>query len=95
MRWASILMVLCVLTATDNASSRADEAPKGLNPKVHRNHVTKTSAKYVSAFRRIVWHYDFATATEVAQQTGRPMWVIFCRGGEINDPITGKLRCSS
>jgi hypothetical protein len=93
MKWASRLICISLLATAGTACG--EEIKKGLHPEVHRNHVNKASAKYLSAFRRFVWHYDFETATELARQTGRPMFVIFCRAGAIDDPITGKPRCSS
>lgn len=92
MRW---LLIVFSVFAWIGDSPLADESRKGLHPDVHRNHVSKTSAKYLTSFRRFVWHYDFTTATELARQTGRPMFVLFCRAGVIDDPITGKPRCSS
>jgi hypothetical protein len=94
MKWASPLIVLGLLAVSGNVSG-GDEVKKGLHPDVHRNHVSKTSANYLSSYRRFVWHYDFDTATQLARQTGRPMWVIFCRAGSIDDPITGEPRCWS
>jgi hypothetical protein len=77
--------------------SSADEPRKadGIVFKAHKNHVRKSSAEYLACFRRITWHYDFETAAELARQTGRPMFVIFCRAGTIDDPLTGKPKCAS
>ena len=93
-RWTFLLLSLLVGAA--NQPVYGDGLKKSdLLPSVHPNHVRKTSAEYISAFRRITWYYDFPTATKLAQETGRPMFVIFCRAGTIDDPVTGKARCSS
>ena len=64
-------------------------------PQAHKNHVRRSSAEYLASFRRITWHYDFATAAALARETGRPMFVIFCRAGSITDPASGKPKCAS
>jgi len=98
-RWT--LLFLFLLAGACQPSARADEprkpgesSPK-LNPRVHKNHVRRASAAYLGAYRRIRWHYDFATASKLARDTGRPMFVIFCRAGTILDPRSGKPRCAS
>lgn len=90
----STLIVLSLL-AGDPRPQKPDESPPTIHPGVHKNHVRKSSAEYLTCFRRIVWHYDFATAAELARETGRPMFVIFCRAGAIDDPRTGKPKCAS
>ena len=81
--WAFILLSLV---------AGADEKPF---PQAHKNHVRRTSAEYLASFRRITWHYDFATAAALARETGRPLFVIFCRAGTITDPVSGKPKCAS
>lgn len=80
------LTLLSVMTGAD---------PQTPHPDVHKNHVRKASAEYLASFRRITWHYDFATAAALAKETGRPMFIIFCRAGSIDDPRTGKPKCAS
>ena len=94
------LFLLSLVAVADPQPSPAvalqpDKTTPKLNPKVHKNHIHRASAAYLNAYRRITWHYDFATATELARDTGRPMFVIFCRAGAIDDPITGELKCAS
>jgi len=95
------LILLSLVAGADNQplpgveSGKSVQSPPKINPKVHRNHVRRASAEYLSVYRRITWHYDFATAAELARETGRPMFVIFCRAGTIDDPITGELKCAS
>jgi hypothetical protein len=62
---------------------------------VHKNHVRRASAEYLGYYRRIRWYYDFATAADLARETGRPMFVLFCRAGMIDDPRTGEPKCAS
>jgi hypothetical protein len=97
MSFSWTLIVLSLAAGTDNAPSQADALRKaGETPlKAHRNHVRRASAEYLSFSRRITWYYDFATAAELARETGRPLFVIFCRAGTIDDPLTGKPKCSS
>src|SRR5688500_716388 len=98
MRFSWTLIVLFVAGLVCNPTSRADEPKKPdqkLLPEVHKNHVRKTSADYLSGFRRITWHYDFENAAELARETGRPMFVICCRAGTITDPASGKTKCAS
>ena len=52
------------------------------------------TADYLANFRRITWYYDFTNASALARETGRPMFVIFCRAGSIDDPRTGKPKCA-
>lgn len=78
--------------------SRADEAtknPEKLFPDVHKNHVNRASAEVLGWSRRVGFYYDYAIAAELAKETGRPMFVIFCRAGTITDPLTGKPKCAS
>lgn len=94
------LAVLSVLAADPRPSQpgaprAAADRPPAAHPDVHKNHVRKASAEYLTAFRRIAWHYDFDTAAALARETGRPMFVIFCRAGSIDDPRTGKPKCAS
>lgn len=56
---------------------------------------SKTCGDYLTQFRRIAWYYDYATATEVARESGRPMFVIFCRSGMLMDPATLKPKAAS
>jgi hypothetical protein len=86
---------LILLSLVAGAGQPPDKTSPQLNPKVHKNHVRRASAEYLGAYRRITWYYDFATAAELARETGRPMFVIFCRAGTIDDPITGEPRCAS
>jgi hypothetical protein len=99
MNFSLPLIVLSLVAGTDHqlfpAVEQPDKSPPKINPKVHKNHVRRASAEYLSAYRRITWYYDFATAAELARETGRPMFVIFCRAGTIDDPITGELKCAS
>jgi hypothetical protein len=96
MRFRWILILLALVVGAESQLSQAGSPQKvDLLPDVHPNHVRKTSAEYISAFRRITWYYDFASATKLARETGRPMFVLFCRAGTITDPVSGKLRCSS
>ena len=90
-------ILLLLLTAGMTSSAPAADAPKSAdNPfGVHKNHVRKTSGDYLANFRRITWHYDYATAADLARETGRPLFVIFCRAGAIGDPRTGKPKCAS
>lgn len=95
-----LLALASALTAADAAPppdkpAKSNEAVRTPHPDVHKNHVRKTSSDYLSNFRRITWHYDFATAAQLARDTQRPMFVIFCRAGEINDARTGKPKCAS
>ena len=76
------------------AGPRKADANKAF-PQVDKNHVRKTSGSYLSAFRRIRWHYDFETAAALARDTRRPMFVIFCRAGSITDPTSCKPKCAS
>jgi hypothetical protein len=94
-RWITILWLLAVAFPLQQLA--ADEPSKsGANPfGVHKNHVKKTSGDYLACFRRIAWHYDFATASALARETRRPMFVIFCRAGTIDDPLTGQPKCAS
>lgn len=97
--WTFILLSL--LTGGEQQPSqagvlrKAGESPPKIHLEVHKNHVRKASGEYLGAFRRITWHYDFTTAAELARETGRPMFVIFCRAGTIDDPLTGKPKCAS
>jgi hypothetical protein len=86
---------LILLSLLAGAGQQPDKTSPQLNPNVHRNHVRRASAEYLSAYRRITWYYDFAIASELARETGRPMFVIFCRAGTIEDPVTGELKCAS
>ena len=98
MRCSLTLILLLTLGWINNPSSRAAEPQKPdlkPHPEVHKNHVRKSSADYLGSFRRITWHYDFETAAELARQTGRPLFVIFCRAGTIDDPASGKTKCAS
>lgn len=91
-------LVLLILAAADHRPCQAGEPRKSdesFTPKAHKNHVRRTSAEYLSWSRRMTFYYDYATAAELARDTGRPMFVIFCRSGSIGDPITGKPRCAS
>jgi hypothetical protein len=95
-RWPLILLFLAAGAAPRLAgASEPPPSEKKPHPDVHKNHVRKASADYLTSFRRITWHYDFATASELARATGRPMFVIFCRAGSIDDPLTGKPKCAS
>ena len=69
----------------------AQEPPRELR-KADRS---KTCGEYLTHFRRIAWYYDYATATEVARESGRPMFVIFCRSGMLMDPVTLKPKAAS
>jgi len=89
------LILLSVLTGADGPPSAAGESPPKPHPAVHKNHVRRASAEYLSAYRRITWYYDFDTAAELARETGRPMFVLFCRAGTVDDPLTGKPKCAS
>ena len=94
-RWTLLVLFL---GAAAIGPARADEpqtADVKPSPLVDKNHVRKASAEYLASFRRITWHYDFATAAEPARETGRPMFVIFCRAGSITDPASGKPKCAS
>ena len=102
MSFSWTLILLSVMTAADSQPSQAgvlrkadEKSPPKLHPAVHRNHVRRASAEYLGAYRRIRWHYDFATAAALARDTGRPMFVIFCRAGTIDDALTGEPRCAS
>lgn len=55
----------------------------------------KTCGEYLAPYRQIAWYYDFATASELARETGRPLFVIFCRSGTLTDPVTKKPRAAS
>ena len=88
-------MNFCWTFALLSAMTGADDRPLAPHPDVHKNHVRKASAEYLASFRRITWHYDFATAAALARETGRPMFVIFCRAGSIDDPRTGEPKCAS
>ena len=96
MRWTFTFLFL--LAASGYQPSQAhepgatDEKPV---PLAHKNHVRRASTDYLACFRRITWHYDFETAAELARETGRPMFVIFCRAGTITDPASGKTKCAS
>ena len=95
-RWT--LLFLLLVAGADYQSTQAGEQRTPNEkpvPQAHKNHVRKASADYLTCFRRIVWHYDFATAAELARETGRPMFVIFCRAGTITDPASGKTKCAS
>src|SRR5687768_3127684 len=101
MKFRYTLALMLLMTAAGPQPSPADEprksdelAPKA-HPDVHKNHVRRASAEYLAAYRRIAWHYDFETATALARETGRPLFVIFCRAGTIDDPRTGKPKCAS
>jgi hypothetical protein len=99
-RWSfTLLFLLTAAQAAEQPSPgglrQAGESAAKLNPKVHKNHVRRASAEFLGAFRRIAWYYDFGTAAELARETGRPMFVLFCRSGTIDDPITGEPRCAS
>lgn len=93
------LILLSLVAGADPQPSQVveqtDKSQPKINPKVHRNHVRRASTEYLSAYRRITWYYDFATAAELARETGRPMFVIFCRAGTIDDPVTGEPKCAS
>jgi hypothetical protein len=97
--WTFILLSLA--TGADLPPSqagvlrKADESAPKLNPKVHKNHVRRASADYLGSYRRITWYYDFATAAQLARESGRPMFVIFCRAGTIDDPLSGDPKCAS
>ncbi|MBW3540334.1 MAG: hypothetical protein KY476_08690 [Planctomycetes bacterium] len=97
MRFHATAICLLLLAGSARQPSAADEPrTSDANPfQVHKNHVRKTSGEYLACFRRIAWHYDFETAAELARDTGRPMFVIFCRAGSIDDPLTGKPKCAS
>src|SRR5688500_14572125 len=97
MKFSWSLILICLLAGPDTPCQAAEPQRSGEKPvlKAHKNHVRKTSAEYLAAFRRITWHYDFATAAELARETGRPMFVIFCRAGSIIDPLSGKPKCAS
>jgi len=56
---------------------------------------TKTCGEFLTSYRSIRWHYDYATASELARETGRPLFVIFCRAGSLTDPVTKKPRAAS
>jgi hypothetical protein len=101
MNFSLPLILLSLMTGADNQPSQAVESQKSAesslkpHPKVHKNHLRRASAQYLAAYRRITWHYDFETAAELARETGRPMFVIFCRAGTIDDALTGEPRCAS
>ena len=97
MKLLRMLLLLLLAAAVGHPPSYADEreSPPKPAPGVHKNHVKKASAEYLESFRRIAWHYDFETASELARETGRPMFVIFCRSGSIDDPLTGAPKCAS
>lgn len=82
----SILLSLLVLAA------QAQEPPRQELRKADRS---KTCGEFLSSYRRIAWYYDFDTATKLAQETGRPLFVIFCRAGTLTDPVTLKPRAAS
>ena len=98
-RWTPVLLSLVMGAALAPSQAGAprksgENAPK-IHPKVHKNHVRRASAEYLSAYRRIAWYYDFDTAAELARETGRPMFVLFCRAGTIDDPLSGEPKCAS
>ena len=98
MSYTWTLILLSLATGADHRPCRADEPRKAdekLVPLADKNHVRKASAEYLASFRRITWHYDFDTATALAKETGRPLFVIFCRAGTITDPASGKPKCAS
>jgi len=55
----------------------------------------RTGAEFLTNYRQITWYYDFATASELARKSGRPIFVVFCRASPIPDPESGKLRAAS
>ena len=86
------------LFAGAGLQSRADDGPKAgvkPHPDAHKNHVSRASSEYLGWSRRFECYHDYDTAAELARETGRPMFVIFCRAGEITDPRTGKPKCAS
>ncbi|MDQ3622674.1 MAG: hypothetical protein M3463_09325 [Verrucomicrobiota bacterium] len=98
MKFNRILIFLFLVAGADTRPSYADGVGKPAPtpfPNVHKNHVRKASGEYLACFRRIAWHYDFAGAAELARQTGRPMFVVFCRAGTITDPASGKPKCAT
>jgi hypothetical protein len=98
-RWTLLPLLLLAVAWPQPARSgeprKPGESSPKLHPDVHKNHVRRASAEYLGAYRRIRWHYDFATASKLARETGRPMFVIFCRAGTIGDPRSGKPKCAS
>lgn len=69
----------------------AQEEPRELR-KADRS---KTCAEYLASFRQIHWYHDFESATGLARETGRPLFLIFCRAGTLLDPATGKPKAAS
>ncbi len=82
----SLILSLLVLAA------QAQEPPARELRKADRN---KTCGRFLASYRRIAWYHDFETATELARETGRPLFVIFCRAGTLTDPVMLKPRAAS
>lgn len=93
--WSLIILSLAMLAGRSPAGAEEPGKPEGITFKAHKNHVRRASAEYLSWPRRMTFYYDHATAVELARETGRPMFVIFCRAGTIDDPLTGKAKCAS
>lgn len=77
------------------ALSPAAQEPPQEARELRKADQSKTCGEYLGHFRRISWYYDFATATELARESGRPMFVIFCRSGTLLDPLTRKTKAAS
>ena len=94
---STLLLVSLLAGAADQPAAAAGQRKSDATafPQVDKNHVRKTSGDYLTAFRRIRWHYDFETAAALARDTRRPMFVIFCREGSITNPTSGKPKCAS
>jgi hypothetical protein len=88
-----IVPLLLVLAGAGAPGAAADDPPK--DRPLRKADELKTNADYLKNFRRIAWYYDFATASELARETGRPMFVIFCRASTLTDPVSKEPRCSS
>ena len=93
--WTLLFLFLVAVAGPKPSSAAEPEKSHEFKFKAHKNEVRRTSAEYLSWSRRMTFYYDHATAAELARETGRPMFVIFCRAGTIKDALTGKPKCAS